>query len=95
MGLFWNIRGLDKIERLPAQTNRIRSTRGGFVGVMKTKEPCTPGYPKCLTGNIPFDWFYLPTNRSAGDILVSCNSDKFTAILCSTLDFFCESDYPG
>ena len=37
IGLFWNIRGLGKIERLPALINRTRSTRADFVHVMETK----------------------------------------------------------
>jgi len=55
---------------------------------METKESFTLSYLKFLTGDIPFDdWFYLPMNRSASGILVGCNSDKFTATLCTTLDF--------
>ena len=85
-----------KIGRLLAFINMIRSTRGDFVAVMETKKGSfTPCYLKSLAGNIPFDWFYLTANRSVGGILACCNSDKFTATLCSTSDFFCESDYPG
>jgi hypothetical protein len=88
IGLFWNIRGLGKIGRLPALINRIRSTRADFVGVLKTKkESFTPGYLKSLTGNVPFEWFCLPAKRSAGGILVGSNCDKFSATLVSILDF--------
>jgi len=87
IGLFWNIRGLGKIGRLPALVNKIRSTRADFVGIMETKESFTPGYLISLSGNMPFEWFYLPANKSAGGILVGSNSDKFSATLISTLDF--------
>jgi len=87
IGLFWNIRGLGKIGRLPALINRIRSTRADFVGIMETKESFTPGYLRSLTGNVPFEWFYLPAKKSASGILVGSNSDKFSATLISTLDF--------
>ena len=87
IGLFWNIRGLGKIGRLPALINRIRSTRADFVGIMETKESFTSGYLRSLTGNVPFEWFYLPAKKSAGGILVGSNSDKFSATLISTLDF--------
>ena len=87
IGLFWNIRGLGKIGRLPALINRIRSTRADFVGIMETKESFTSGYLRSLTGNVPFEWFYLLAKKSAGGILVGSNSDKFSATLISTLDF--------
>ena len=87
IGLFWNIRGLGKIGRLPALVNRIRSSRADFVGIMETKESFTSGYLRSLTGNMPFEWFYLPAKKSAGGILVGSNSDKFSATLISTLDF--------
>ena len=87
IGLFWNIRGLGKIGRLPALINRIRGTRADFVGVMETKESFTLGYLRSFTGNVPFDWFYLPAKKSVGGILVGSNSDKFSATLISTLNF--------
>jgi len=87
IGLFWNIRGLGKIGRLPALVNRIRSSRADFVGIMETKESFTPGYLRSLSGNMPFEWFYLPAKKAAGGILVGSNSDKFSATLISKLDF--------
>ena len=87
IGLFWNIRGLGKIGRLPALVNKIRSTRAYFVGIMETKESFTPGYLRSLSANMPFEWFYLPAKKSVGGILVGSNSDKFLATLISTLHF--------
>ena len=88
IGLFWNTRGLGKIGRLPALINWIRSTRADFVGIMKMKEESfTPGYLRSLTGNVPFEWFYLPTKKSAGGILVGSDSHKIFSTLISTLDF--------
>lgn len=87
IGLFWNIRGLGKIGRLPALRGRIASTRADFVGIMETKKDLfTLGYLKSLT-NTPFDQFYLPAKNTVGGILVGCNSDKFATTLVATLDF--------
>jgi len=88
IGLFWNIKGLGKIGRLPALRDRIRNTKADFVGIMETnKESFTTGYLKSLTGNVPFEWFYLPTKKSAGGILSGYNSDMFSATLIYALDF--------
>ena len=54
---------------------------------METKESFTLGYLRSFTGNVPFDWFYLPAKKSVGGILVGSNSDKFSATLISTLKF--------
>jgi hypothetical protein len=45
IGLFWDIRGLKKNERLPALVSRIRSTHADVIGVIETKkESFTPGH---------------------------------------------------
>lgn len=88
IGLFWNIRGLNKIGRLPALIGRIRSTHADVVGIIETKkESFTPGYLKSLSGNVPFKWFWLPAKGTAGGILAGCNSDKYIAYVCDSLEF--------
>lgn len=78
IGLFWNIRGLNKLGRLPALISRIRSTHADIVGVIETKkELFTQGYLKTLAGNTPFSWFSLLVKGTAGGILVGCNNNKY------------------
>lgn len=56
IGMFWNIRGLGKIGRLPALRSRIRYNHLDFVGIMETKKNnLSSGLLKSLTHNIPFD----------------------------------------
>lgn len=88
IGLFWNIRGLNKLGRLLALVSRIRSTHADIVGVIETKnDSFSPGYLRSLTGNIPFSWSYLPAKGTVGGILVGCNSDKFLVLGCVRLEF--------
>lgn len=78
IGLFWNIRGLGRPGRVPALTEKIRSNHVDFVGIVETKkESFSNGFLRSLTGNIPFQWHFLPANGSAGGILVGLNRDLF------------------
>lgn len=55
IGLFWNIRGLDQIGRIPALVGRLRDNHVDFVGVLETKKSdFTPGLLRSLTSNTPF-----------------------------------------
>ena len=38
IGLFWNIRGLGKLGRVPALVDSIRKNHVDFVGVVETKK---------------------------------------------------------
>ena len=38
IGLLWNIRGLGKIDRVPALVGKIRDNHVDFVGIMETKK---------------------------------------------------------
>ena len=88
IGLFWNIRGLGKIGRLPALVSRIKESHADIIGIMETKkENFTSGYLKSLTGLAPFDWTFLPSSGSAGGILVGANSDCYTLIVGDILNF--------
>ena len=88
IGLFWNIRGLGKLGRVPALVSRMRESHADIVGIMETKkESFTPGFLKSLTGLTPFVWSLLPARGSAGGILVGANSDLFTLTVSDILDF--------
>jgi hypothetical protein len=79
IGLFWNIRGMGLPGRIPALVSKIRSNHVDFVGVMETKKTTfTSGFLRSLTGNIPFEWHFLPAIGSAGGILVGANSELFS-----------------
>lgn len=68
--------------------SRIRSTHADIVGVIETKKDSfTPGYLRSLTGIIPFSWSCLPAKGTTGEILVCCNSDKFSVLGYVRLDF--------
>lgn len=87
-GLFWNIRGLGQIGRVPALAGRIRETHADFVGIVETKKrEFTPGFLRSLTGNVQFEWCSLSAKGSAGGILVGANSDLFSFTVKDTLDY--------
>jgi len=80
IGMFWNIRGLNKLGRQPALVSRIRGTQADVVGIIETKkEFFTDGYLKSLTWKTSFNWFNLPAKGTACVILGGCNSDKYFA----------------
>ena len=88
IGLFWNIRGLVKIGRLPALVSRIKESHADIVGIMETKKDnFTPGYLKSLTSLAPLDWTFLPASGSAGRILVGANSDCYTLTVGDILNY--------
>jgi len=87
-GMFWNIRGLWKIDRLPALRSRIRDNQLDFVGIMETKKIfLSDGFLKSLTHNVPFDWFHLEAKGSAGGILVGANKDLFNMAIGDVLKY--------
>lgn len=55
IGLLWNIRGMNKVGRLPALIGKIRDSHADFVGIMETKK-CffSDGLLKTLSSNTPF-----------------------------------------
>jgi len=87
-GLFWNIRGLNKLGRVPALTSKIRDNHVDFVGVIETKKECfTSGFLRSLTRNTPFNWCHQPARSSAGGILLGVNSDLFVLTVGEILQF--------
>lgn len=88
IGMFWNIRGLSELERVPALINMIKSNHVDFVGILETKKKFFhEGFLRSLTGNIPFTWNYLPAQGSAGGILVGVSFDKFQVTMGDKLEF--------
>jgi hypothetical protein len=88
IGLIWNIRGMNKIGRVPALTSRIKDNHVDFVGVTETKnDSFSPGFLKSLTSSNNFTWCFLHVNGSAGGILVGANSDKYLLTLVDTIKF--------
>jgi hypothetical protein len=87
IGLFWNIRGLVLIGRVPALTSRIRENHVDFVGVLEKKNMFTQGFLRSLTGSVPFNWFYQPAVGAASGILVGVNDDLYVATLSQILRF--------
>jgi hypothetical protein len=68
IGLFWNIRGLGQIGRIPAIVGRLRDNHVHFVGVLETKKSdFTPGLLRSLSGNTPFSWSFLKAKGTAGE----------------------------
>lgn len=73
-GLFWNIRGMGKLGRVPALVSRLRENHVDFAGIVETKkESFTPGFLRALTGNTPFRWCHQPARGSGRGILLSVN----------------------
>lgn len=88
IGLFWNIRGLGKIDRIPVLTSRMRDHHVDFVGIMETKKGSfTDGFLKNIAWNVPFKWHHLEANGTAGGILVGVNEDVFSMTVLDTLDY--------
>jgi hypothetical protein len=88
IGLLWNIRGLGKIDRVPALVGKIRDNHVDVVGIMKTKKKdFSSGFLKCLTWNVPFGWCYLEALGAAGGILVGANTDVFSMTVLEILNF--------
>jgi hypothetical protein len=55
IGMFWNVRGLGVIGRVPAIVSKITDNHLDFIGIIETKkESFTPGFLRSLTGNTPF-----------------------------------------
>ena len=87
-GLLWNIRGLGKLGRIPTLVSRIRDYHAVFVGISETKKDFfSPGLLRSFTGNVPFDWCFVPARETAGGILVGANSDIFKLTVCEILRF--------
>jgi hypothetical protein len=88
IGIFWNIRGLGTIGRIPALVNRLKVNHVDFVGILETnKEDFSPSLLKSLTGNTPFSWCHQPAKRSVGGILVGVNANLFVVTIGQILDF--------
>jgi hypothetical protein len=88
IGMLWNIRGLEKIDRLLVLRSRIIDHHLDFVGVMETKKNnLSDGLLKFLAHNTPFNWFHLEARGTAGGILVGENQDLVNMVVSETLKY--------
>lgn len=88
IGLIWNIRGMNKVGRIPALASRMKDNHVDFVGIIETKKDSySPGFLKSITTRNNFSWCSLPASGSAGGILVGANSDKYFLTLVDTRKF--------
>lgn len=88
IGLFWNIRGMGKIDRVPALVSRMRDNHIDFVGIMETKKKdFSDGFLRSLSWNVPFNWCHLEAKGAAGGILVGTNSDLYIMNVGEILKF--------
>jgi hypothetical protein len=88
LAFFWNIRGLGKIDRIPALRSRTRDHHVDFVGIMETKkDKLSSGMLNLLTWNTSFNWYHLEAKGSARGILVRSTADLFTMTIGEVLTF--------
>ena len=86
--MLWNIRGLGKLDRVPALIGRIRDYHVNFLGIIKTKKKdLSSGFLKSLTSNMPFNWCHLEAKGTTGGILVGANSDMFNMMVGDILSY--------
>jgi hypothetical protein len=75
IGVLWNIRGLNKLDRTKCVADLIKHQKLDFIGIQETKkDKFEDGFLKILSGNM--SWNYIPANRIAGAILVGFNNHK-------------------
>ena len=75
---FWNPRGVQAPGRKYAILDLFSKTHANIVGFQETKkESFSDSYLKSLVGNNFFDWKHLPSQGSAGGILMGVDTDIF------------------
>ena len=79
IGAIWNVRGLNKKGRLQCITDFVNENKLDFVGFQEIKkESFEDSFLNYV--NRDFIWNFLPTQGTAGGILVDLNSRKFEAL---------------
>jgi len=91
IGAFWNIRSLNKIDRLECLKNFIDNNSLDFVGIRETKKESSNQAFFDSVGN-NFNWNFLPACGTAGGILVGLRNTKFN-ILRWDIKQFCISAF--
>jgi exonuclease III len=86
IGATWNIRGLNKRDKLQCITDFIADNNLDFVTFQETKkESFEDSFLKYAKHN--FIWNFLPANGTAGGILVGFDSNKFEIIAWQVKQF--------
>ena len=87
IGATWNIRGLLKRGKLQCITDFIKDNNLDFVSFQETKkESFEDSFLNYASGD--FVWNYLPTEGTAGGILVGINERKFEALAWQKTKFY-------
>jgi hypothetical protein len=88
IGCFWNRRGFGKIGRGQSIADVLSTHKIDFVGFQETKkELISNSFLKTISGNVDFNWHYLPAKGSAGGILVGFKAALFDILKISIHDY--------
>lgn len=91
IGLFWNIRGLNKPGKALCVSEILANYKVDFVGLQEIKkENFTDGCLRTIAGSLSLTWFYLPAAGTAGGILLGFKEGLFQ-ILGFTSYKYCAS----
>jgi hypothetical protein len=88
IGCFWNPRGFGKIGRGQSIADVLSTHKIYFVGFQETKkELISNSFLKTISGNVDFNWHYLPAKGSADGILVGFKAALFDILKISIHDY--------
>lgn len=89
VALFWNVRGLNRPDKLRVVKQLIRDTHPDLVGFFESKKESFTSFQLfVLDPNEAFSWSWLPAKNTAGGILVGVKSDVFDILSIDILEFF-------
>jgi hypothetical protein len=88
VALIWNLRGLNRPDKLTRVHDLIRETCPDIISFSESKKKDFSVIQlKQLDPYEKFTWNWLPTKDTAGGILVGINSDMFEVLRCDTFDY--------
>lgn len=88
VGLCWNVRGLNKPEKLKAVGQLIRDTHADLVGFSESKKDSFSNFQLSIIDHQNnFSWHWLPANGTAGGVLVGIKQDLFDVVSVDILGF--------
>lgn len=86
--LFWNVRGILAPGRKANILDVLAKTHASIIGFQETKQSSfSDSFLKSLAGNKNFSWNLLPSEGSAGGILMGVDADIFDIISWDVRDF--------
>jgi hypothetical protein len=86
IGGFWNIRGLNKTDRVSCVADLIKQYNLDFIGIQETKEVIIDdGLVAAINKNM--DWNYISTDGSAWGILVGFKALTFEVVSWQNFKF--------